>query len=243
MNEMFHQWHSDWSFEASSVDLNVMETSLPQAPNSSTPPTLPFTYHQPLHFTSPSKMTSAGNSTFAWAHALQLHSTLSPFDSPLPTTHPAFAKVKPVSWKRLNIAGLLVTIYGLQELPQNVDEVPCLWLLHGRGDTQDSMAFTAAGFLGKTSIVAINVPTFSFFGVLTNWTVSPNISIRNIVSRPSLPTALLSIRAADAFSTNSLILRSFAGWASPDVFRLPSQTPRSLSRKYWLTPKPGNLAS
>lgn len=89
----------------------------------------------------------AGGSTFTWAHALTLHSNLSPFESPLPQTHSAFADVKPVSWQRMNVAGMLVTIYGLQELPQNVTEVTCLWLLHGRGDTQDSMAYTAAGLL------------------------------------------------------------------------------------------------
>ncbi|EMC92502.1 hypothetical protein BAUCODRAFT_293878 [Baudoinia panamericana UAMH 10762] len=89
----------------------------------------------------------AGGSTFTWSHALRLHSTLSPFSSPLPTTHSAFNNVEPVSWRRLNIAGLLVTLYGLQELPPNVAEVTVLWLLHGRGDTQDSMAYTAAAFL------------------------------------------------------------------------------------------------
>ena len=89
----------------------------------------------------------AGNSTFTWAHALQLHSTLSPFESPLPGTHSAFANVQPASWKRMNVAGILVTVYGLQELPPNVAEVSCLWLLHGRGDTQDSMSYTAAALL------------------------------------------------------------------------------------------------
>ncbi len=90
----------------------------------------------------------AGSSTFTWAHALQLHSTLSPFVSPLPGTHSAFADVKPLSWRRYNIAGLLVTVYGLQELLPDVSEVTCLWLLHGRGDTQDSMGHAAAGLLG-----------------------------------------------------------------------------------------------
>ncbi|GAB1739857.1 hypothetical protein NU219Hw_g4791t1 [Hortaea werneckii] len=89
----------------------------------------------------------AGSSTFTWAHALQLHSSLSPFESPLPGTHAAFADVKPVSWKRMNIAGILVTVYGMQELPSDASDVTCLWLLHGRGDTQDSMAYTAASLL------------------------------------------------------------------------------------------------
>lgn len=82
----------------------------------------------------------AGGSTFTWKYALKLHSTLSPFDSPVPMTHQAFQDVKPVTWKRINITGLLVTLYGLEELHEQSDEIVCLWLLHGRGDTQDSMA-------------------------------------------------------------------------------------------------------
>jgi len=75
----------------------------------------------------------AGGSTFTWQHALRLHSSLSPFESPVPVTHPAFRDVKPISWKRMNIGGLLTTIYGLQELPPDVTEVTAMWLLHGRG--------------------------------------------------------------------------------------------------------------
>ncbi|KJY00597.1 hypothetical protein TI39_contig322g00019 [Zymoseptoria brevis] len=89
----------------------------------------------------------AGGSTFTWSHALRIDSTRSPFESPLPQTHKAFAGVKPVSWKRYNIAGILVTVLGLEELPQRPEEITCLWLLHGRGDTQDSMAYTAAAML------------------------------------------------------------------------------------------------
>lgn len=89
----------------------------------------------------------AGGSTFTWSHALRLHSTLSPFASPVPQTHSAFKGVKPVSWRRLNIAGLLLTLYGLDELPNGTDEVTVLWLLHGRGDTPDSMGSVAAAFL------------------------------------------------------------------------------------------------
>ncbi|OQO02190.1 hypothetical protein B0A48_11742 [Cryoendolithus antarcticus] len=88
----------------------------------------------------------AGNSTFTWRKNLTLDSKVSPFDSPLPATHSAFKDIKPVSWRRYNIAGILLTIYGLDELTTH-DSVTCLWLLHGRGDTQDSMSFTAAAFL------------------------------------------------------------------------------------------------
>lgn len=89
----------------------------------------------------------SGGSTFTWSHALRLHSTLSPFCSPLPQTHTAFKGVSSVSWRRLNIAGLLLTLYGLDELSNGTDEVTVLWLLHGRGDTQDSMGYVAAAFL------------------------------------------------------------------------------------------------
>lgn len=86
-------------------------------------------------------------STFTWKSALKLHSNLSPFSSPVPITHPAFKNVKPVSWKRINVTGLLVTIYGLEELPNDDGEIVCMWLLHGRSDTQDSMGLVAAAFL------------------------------------------------------------------------------------------------
>ncbi|KAF2435400.1 hypothetical protein EJ08DRAFT_604289 [Tothia fuscella] len=42
------------------------------------------------------------------------------------------------------IAGILTTVYGLDELPQNVQEIACLWLLHPRLQTQASMAPLAA---------------------------------------------------------------------------------------------------
>ncbi|GIZ42748.1 hypothetical protein CKM354_000600600 [Cercospora kikuchii] len=89
----------------------------------------------------------AGSSTFAWAHALRLDSTKSPFTSPIANTHKAFANVKPVSWKRYNIGGILTTVYGMEELPQHPEEIVAFWLLHGRGDTQDSMAYTAAALI------------------------------------------------------------------------------------------------
>lgn len=62
-------------------------------------------------------------------------------------THQAFKDVKPVSWRRINITGLLVTLYGIEQLPNQPDEIVCMWLLHGRSDTQDSMACTAAAMI------------------------------------------------------------------------------------------------
>ena len=90
---------------------------------------------------------AAGSSTFTWGPNLKLDSETSPFDSPLPSTHTGFKDVQPVSWKRYNIGGILLTVYGLEELPQSKDNVTCLWLLHGRGDTQDSMSFVAAAMI------------------------------------------------------------------------------------------------
>ena len=91
----------------------------------------------------------AGGTTFTWRHALQLHSDLSPFDSPFPFTHEAFKDVTPVSWKRINVTGLLVTLYGLEEVHDQSSDIVCLWLLHGRGDTQDSMGYAAAALLNE----------------------------------------------------------------------------------------------
>lgn len=85
-----------------------------------------------------------GSSTFTWQHALRLDSNKSPFTSPLASTHKAFANVEPISYKRYNIGGILTTIYGISELPQTPSEIVCCWLLHGRGDTQDSKACVAA---------------------------------------------------------------------------------------------------
>jgi pimeloyl-ACP methyl ester carboxylesterase len=90
---------------------------------------------------------AAGSSTFTWGPNLTLDSTKSPFESPLPSTHSGFKDVGSVSWQRKNIAGIVVTIYGLEELPATKDNVTCLWLLHGRGDTQDSMSFVAAAMI------------------------------------------------------------------------------------------------
>ncbi|GAB7358769.1 hypothetical protein MBLNU230_g3995t1 [Neophaeotheca triangularis] len=89
----------------------------------------------------------AGSSTFTWRHNLTTDSQVSPFHSPIPSTHQAFKDAKPVSWRRLNVGGILATVYGIQELPSDTSEIACLWLLHGRGDTQDSMSFTAAAML------------------------------------------------------------------------------------------------
>lgn len=50
----------------------------------------------------------------------------------------------PISRKTYPIAGILTTVYGLSELPKDITEVACLWLLHPRLQTQECMAPIAA---------------------------------------------------------------------------------------------------
>lgn len=45
----------------------------------------------------------------------------------------------PISRKAYPIAGILTTVYGLDELPPQATEVACLWLLHPRLGTQERM--------------------------------------------------------------------------------------------------------
>ena len=53
----------------------------------------------------------------------------------------------PMSSKEYIIAGLLVTVYGLEELAPEAKEVACLWLLHPRLQTQECMSPLAAATL------------------------------------------------------------------------------------------------
>ncbi|KAE8131306.1 hypothetical protein BDV38DRAFT_264843 [Aspergillus pseudotamarii] len=46
----------------------------------------------------------------------------------------------PVSQKTYPVAGILTTVFGLNELPAQASEVACLWLLHPRLATQERMA-------------------------------------------------------------------------------------------------------
>ena len=49
-----------------------------------------------------------------------------------------------VSEQSYSIAGILTTVYGLEELDPNVKSVACLWLLHPRLQTQACMRPVAA---------------------------------------------------------------------------------------------------
>lgn len=50
----------------------------------------------------------------------------------------------PISASTHHIAGILVTVFGLSELPPSTSNVACLWLLHPRLQTQECMAPFAA---------------------------------------------------------------------------------------------------
>ncbi|CAO2650168.1 Nn.00g014600.m01.CDS01 [Neocucurbitaria sp. VM-36] len=60
--------------------------------------------------------------------------------NPLHGTHTAN---NPVSSQTYTIAGILVTVHGLSELPPSASSVACLWLLHPRLQTKETMAPTA----------------------------------------------------------------------------------------------------
>lgn len=53
----------------------------------------------------------------------------------------------PVSSKTFTIAGISVTVYGLDELSPEAEKTACLWLLHPRLQTQECMAPLAAATL------------------------------------------------------------------------------------------------
>ena len=57
--------------------------------------------------------------------------------NPMASTFPSASRA--ISKETHCIAGILTTVYGLQELPKDVREVACLWLLHPRLQTQACM--------------------------------------------------------------------------------------------------------
>lgn len=46
----------------------------------------------------------------------------------------------PISEKTFTIAGILTTVYGLDELPHGCQSVSCLWLLHPRLASKEYMS-------------------------------------------------------------------------------------------------------
>lgn len=52
-----------------------------------------------------------------------------------------------ISRKTFPIAGIVTTVFGLDELPPNASDVACLWLLHPRLATQDRMSGIASSVI------------------------------------------------------------------------------------------------
>ncbi|KAL9041285.1 MAG: hypothetical protein Q9180_001383 [Flavoplaca navasiana] len=67
--------------------------------------------------------------------------------APNPMEGSPLTPAPPVSRKTLVIAGIVVTVHGLDELPQSVGRTACLWLLHPRLQTQECMGPLAAACL------------------------------------------------------------------------------------------------
>ena len=57
--------------------------------------------------------------------------------------------LRPVSTRSLCVAGLTVTVYGLEELSKDQSSVACLWLLHPRLCDQSYMQPIAASAISK----------------------------------------------------------------------------------------------
>ena len=55
----------------------------------------------------------------------------------------------PISRKTYPVAGILTTVYGLDELPAQTSQVACLWLLHPRLATHERMAGIAESSIAE----------------------------------------------------------------------------------------------
>ncbi|EAW09160.1 uncharacterized protein ACLA_033630 [Aspergillus clavatus NRRL 1] len=58
-----------------------------------------------------------------------------------------YSNPPPISQKKYPIAGILTTVFGLDELPPQASEIACLWLLHPRLATQERMTSIAASVI------------------------------------------------------------------------------------------------
>lgn len=61
-----------------------------------------------------------------------------------PNPMEALSPPPPVSKKTIHMAGILVDVYGLDEVPPSVGRVSCLWLHHPRTRAKEDMADIAA---------------------------------------------------------------------------------------------------
>ena len=67
--------------------------------------------------------------------------------NPMATSFPDLPRS--VSQETFCIAGISTTVYGLQELEANINDVACLWLLHPRLQTQACMEPIASSTINK----------------------------------------------------------------------------------------------
>jgi hypothetical protein len=65
--------------------------------------------------------------------------------NPLKASHPTPPIA--VSSRTYHIAGILTTVYGLEELPSSCESVACLWLLHPRLQTKETMGPVGASVI------------------------------------------------------------------------------------------------
>ncbi|KAL8827975.1 MAG: hypothetical protein Q9191_002860 [Dirinaria sp. TL-2023a] len=70
--------------------------------------------------------------------------------NPMKTTYPN--PIPAISKKRCTVSGIITTVYGLEELPEDVTEVVCLWLLHPRLQTHSCMEPVAASAIQDWNI-------------------------------------------------------------------------------------------
>ncbi|KAE8144870.1 hypothetical protein BDV25DRAFT_145189 [Aspergillus avenaceus] len=73
---------------------------------------------------------------------------------PLENAYETVNSLPSVSEKTYPIAGILVTVFGLEELPSHVSEVACLWLLHPRLATKERMSGFATAAITDWNIRA-----------------------------------------------------------------------------------------
>lgn len=88
--------------------------------------------------TSPFSLLPFSVSISSSAISLLPMATPNPMDTTYSSPPPAVSK------QTYTIAGIRTTVYGLEELPKEVKNVACLWLLHPRLQTQECMAPIAA---------------------------------------------------------------------------------------------------
>ena len=68
---------------------------------------------------------------------------MDPPNNPMDKTQTG-SDVVPVSKKTFTIGGIITDVFGLEELPGPLQDVACLWLLHPRKQTKETMEHIAA---------------------------------------------------------------------------------------------------